>query len=203
LVWIIPPSESFVGLPIAWWEFDMYVGIMGLAFIAIFGLRSIVNREIPHHQRASYRPLHLTMLFFSVFSIGYLYVPINYVPLPLFNLIHVPSRFFILPLLFMITLAGKGIQDWLSSKSNSAAHSFILILLLAILGHDLFQHARLWRLEYFFEAFPEKALDLNLRIMNQVDPTYMTILAISWSISLIALLYAVWTWRRMGKSSEK
>jgi hypothetical protein len=96
LVWIIPPSESAVGLPIAWWEFDMYVGVLGLAFIILFG---IVKSLYPNGDDPACRPLFFTTLVFSIFSVGYLYVPINYVPLPLFNLIHVPSRFFLLPLL--------------------------------------------------------------------------------------------------------
>jgi hypothetical protein len=202
LVWIIPPSESFVGLPIAWWEFDMYIGVMGLAFILFFGLRTFLHTESSSQQGASYRPLYLTMLIFSVFSIGYLYVPINYVPLPLFNLIHVPSRFLILPLLFMITLASVEIQSWLSSRSKSAWLSLALILLLAVLAHDLFQHARLWRLEYFFEAFPEKVLDLNLRILNQEDPAYMIVLAISWGISLIALASLFWRLARKDRTPQ-
>jgi hypothetical protein len=202
LVWIIPPKESFVGLPIAWWEFDMYIGVVGLAFIAFFGLRLITNNNVLPEKESSYRPLFLTILIFSVLSIGYLYVPINYVPLPLFNLIHVPSRFFILPLLFMVTLASKEIQTWLASKSNSTSLSLLLLLLLAVLGHDLFQHARLWRLEYIFEAFPERALDTDLSIVSQVDPTYMAVLAVSWGISLIVLFYTAWLWRKFGRGAD-
>jgi hypothetical protein len=100
----------------------------------------------------------------------------------------------------MITVASKQIQVWLSSKSHSPWLSASLILLLAALGHDLFQHARLWRLEYVFEAFPSKALDFNLRIVTQVDPTYLTVLAISWSISLIALAYVFWRLVRKGNA---
>jgi hypothetical protein len=102
----------------------------------------------------------------------------------------------------MITLASVEIQSWLSSRSKSAWLSLALILLLAVLAHDLFQHARLWRLEYFFEAFPEKALDLNLRILNQADPAYMIVLAISWGISLIALASLFWRLARKDQTPQ-
>ncbi|MBA7552977.1 hypothetical protein ES705_45557 [subsurface metagenome] len=192
LVWIIPPSKSIVGLPIAWWEFDMYVGVLGLAFILFFGIKTIWRSKRDSQTRDPLRPLVKTMLVFSVFSIGYLYMPINYLPIPLFNLIHVPSRFLILPLLFIIAMATTQIQSWLDRRSSSSWSHFSLILLLAILGHDLFQHARLWRIEYVFEAFSSESLDFSLHIANQIDPAYIIVLAVSWTLSLMALAYILW-----------
>ena len=192
LVWIIPPSKSFVGLPIAWWEFDMYVGVLGLAFILFFGIKTMWKLKGDSQTNEAYRPLMKTLLIFSVFSIGYIYVPINYLPIPLFNLIHVPSRFLILPLLFIVAIACNQIQSWLNRRSSSSWYPFSLILLLAVLGHDLFQHARLWRLEYVFEAFPAEPLDFSLHIANQSDPAYIIVLAVSWTLSLMALAYILW-----------
>jgi hypothetical protein len=60
-----------------------------------------------------------------------------------------------------------------------------------LLGHDLLQHARLWRVEHVFEAFPAASLDTTLRIANQPDPLYTTVLVISATISLAALGYAL------------
>lgn len=191
LVVIIPPLESFVGLPIAWWEFDMYVGVLGLAFIVIFGVYFTRKSKTDVQTNKYLNPLGLTMLIFSVFSIGYIYVPFNYLPIPLIRLVHVPSRFLILPLLFIIAVASTQIQSWLDRRFSSPWYHFSLILLLAILGHDLFQHARLWRVEYVFEAFSAEPLDLSLHIANQIDPPYIIVLVVSWTLSLIALAYIV------------
>lgn len=191
LVWIIPPSKSRVGLPIAWWEFDMYIGIVGLVFILYFMLWPTINTKNKSAAPDRYRPLFITMLIFSVFSVGYLYAPINFLPIPLFNLIHVPSRFFILPLLFAMTIASIHFQSWLDRSSRSAWINFSLILLLLLLGHDLSQHARLWRVEYIFETFTSIPLDYSLHIANQTDVAYVIVVAISWIISIIALAYTI------------
>ena len=200
LVWIIPPSKSIVGLPIAWWEFDMYVGILGLAFIGIFGIYFTWKSKTDVQTNKYLNPLGLTMLIFSTFSIGYIYVPFNYLPIPLIELVHVPSRFLILPLLFIIAIASTQIQSWLDRRSSSSWYHFSLILLLIILGHDLFQHARLWRVEYVFETFSAVPMDYSLHIANQIDPVYIILLAVSWTLSLITLAYIL---RRLLKDKSR
>jgi len=189
LVWIIPPANSRVGLPIAWWEFDMYVGVLGLLFIVYFNLRPVPARAGNADPGYEVSPLLVVMLIFSVFSIGFLYMPINYLPVPLLNLVHVPSRFFILPLLFATTIASVKLQAWLDRGPLSAWVKFAFVLLLVLLGHDLSQHARLWRVEYVFEAFASIPLDTSLHISNQIDPGYTIVLAISWIISMLALIF--------------
>ena len=140
------------------------------------------------------------MLIFSTFSIGYIYVPFNYLPIPLVELVHVPSRFLILPLLFIIAIASTQIQSWLDRRSSSSWYHFSLILLLVILGHDLFQHARLWRVEYVFETFSTVPMDYSLHIANQIDPVYIILLAVSWTLSLITLVYIL---RRLLKDKSR
>lgn len=169
----------------------MYIGIVGLVFILYFMLWPTINTKNKSAAPDRYRPLFITMLIFSVFSVGYLYAPINFLPIPLFNLIHVPSRFFILPLLFAMTIASIHFQSWLDRSSRSAWINFSLILLLLLLGHDLSQHARLWRVEYIFETFTSIPLDYSLHIANQTDVAYVIVVAISWIISIIALAYTI------------
>jgi hypothetical protein len=204
LIWIIPPSESMVGLPVGWWEFDMYIGLLGLAFIVVFGVYTVWKPQRNPQARNAYRPLALTTLVFSFFSIGYLYAPINYLPIPLFNDLHVPSRFLLLPLLTICSLACLHFQAWLDQTSLQSRHYFAMTILLAVLGHDLFQHARLWRVEYVFEAFSAEPLDLSLRIVNQTDPLYVNILVISSLATLISIGYILYVlkWKREQAKSE-
>jgi hypothetical protein len=192
LTWIIQPSQSIRGLPMGWWEFDMYVGVLGFVIIFLFGLYFIWKAIESGQTDTIHRPLGITMLIFSAFSIGYLYAPINYLPIPFFNLIHVPSRFLIIPLLILIAMAVVQLQSWINRQSKDTWHQFILLILLVILGHDLFQHLRLWRVEYVFEAFPAEPLEYSLHISNQVDPLYTNTLAISYLFTLIVLGYILY-----------
>ena len=100
-----------------------------------------------------------------------------------------PSRFLIIPLLILIAMAVVQLQSWINKQSKDSWHQLILLILLVVLGHDLFQHARLWRVEYVFEAFPAEPLDYSLHISNQVDPLYTNTLAISYLFTLIVLGY--------------
>lgn len=203
LTWIIPPSQSLVGLPIGWWELDMYVGVIGLVFITIFGIYLTWRPQGDSQISVKHRALAMTMLVFTTFSIGYIYEPINYLPIPLLNLMHVPSRFFLLPLLITIAMASIRLQSWLDQRSSEPWHYFIMVILLTVLSHDLFQHARLWRVEYVFEAFPEKPLDFSLQIVSRVDPLYTSVLAISSIFSLIALVYVLLTIIRSRNKASK
>jgi hypothetical protein len=140
-----------------------------------------------------HRPLMITLLIFAAFSIGYIYMPINSLPLPLFRLVHVPSRFFILPLLFLIALACICLQEWLDRDPAESWRYLVLFLLLGIFGHDLLRHTQLWRVEFVIESFSgglyEVPLDFNLHIANQIDPLNTNTLIVSSVISLIAIVY--------------
>jgi hypothetical protein len=211
LLRIVPPSMSsklVTGLPLGWWELDMFVGILGLAFLAYFGVYRVWVGPIKTSQGPGLPvPLGISLLALGVFSIGYIYWPINFLPLPLLSLIHVPSRFLILPLLVLTGLGARALQRWLDARNPGPGLQVVLLAALLLLTHDLLQNARQWRVEHVFEAFPPAALDNTLRIVTRSDPTYVTVLALSVVVSGLALvvslvLAAKGTRRRLTQGSS-
>lgn len=193
LVRIVPPSgaSKFVtGLPLGWWELDVHVGILGLAFLVYFGIiRVWVRSGEPVGAPGLPVPLGLSLLVMGIFSIGYIYWPVNFLPLPLLSLVHVPSRFLILPLLFLAALGVRALQRWLDESKPGFGLQVLLLALLVVLSHDLIQHARQWRVEHVFEAFPPAALDLGLRIVARPDPVYTMVLGASAAVSALSLIF--------------
>jgi hypothetical protein len=200
LLRIVPPSKAsklVTGLPLGWWELDVFLGVLGLAFVIYFGIIRVWVREEETHRRPGLPvPLGLSLLVLAVFSIGYIYWPINYIPLPLFNLVHVPSRFMILPLVFLSTLGARTLQAWLGTLKPRFGLQVVLIAGLIVFAHDLLQNARQWRVEHVFEAFPPAKLDTALMIASRPDPVYVVVLAVSAAISALAIIvYALSAWR--------
>jgi len=194
LTWIVPATKAdkfITGLPVGWWELDMYVGILGFLGLLYFGVwRSWKRRPVDSLSTVS-ASLGATLLIFAVFSIGYLYWPVNYLPLPLLKFVHVPSRFFVLPLLFLGTLGAWQLQAWLDSRRLGPWKRAVILASLVVFIHDLVQHARLWRIEHVYESFPEAPLDYTLQIVTRPDPTYAAVLVVSSMVSLITLLFVI------------
>jgi hypothetical protein len=195
LLRIVPPSRAsklVTGLPLGWWELDVFVGVLGLAFLIYFGIfRVWIGSTGARPSPGLPVPLGVSLLALGVFSIGYIYWPINYLPIPLLSLVHVPSRFLILPLLLLTGLGVRALQRWLGDRPPGFGTQILLLASLVLLAHDLLQHARQWRVEHVFEAFPPAVLDTGLRIITRPDPEYIAALTISSAVSglsLIALL---------------
>ena len=190
---IVPPSKAsklITGLPLGWWELDMYLGVLGLILLAYFGIVRVWAQSTETVRGPGLPlPLGLSMLALGAFSVGYLYWPINYLPLPLLSLLHVPSRFLILPLLILMVLSVRTLQSWLAERKLGFGSHALLLSLLVVLTHDLIQHARLWRVEHVFEAFPPAALDTTLHIVDRADPVYVAVLAGSTAASALGLAF--------------
>jgi hypothetical protein len=200
LLRIVPPSKAsklITGLPLGWWELDVFVGVLGLAFLVYFGIVRVWTRPEESTGRPGLPlPLGLSLLIIGIFSIGYIYWPINYLPIPLFSLVHVPSRFMILPLIFLAGLGARALQGWLDERRLSFGSQSLLLGSLLLLAHDLLQNARQWRVEHVFEAFPPAKLDTGLRIVARSDPQYVAVLATSAALSaLVLIVLVILAWR--------
>jgi hypothetical protein len=199
---LVPPAtRNFVATGIDWlrhWEFDIYVGLVGTAFILYFGLMCwLMDRE----RFPAFQKLFLPTLVVFLLTIGNMYAVVRALPLPFFEGERVPSRMIGLPLAVIILITAVYFQSWLDEKR--VPRPLILALglaMLILLGNDLWMHAQSWNVETFRDAFgPVKMTLAGSAVINHPDQPYFTVLTVGTICTLLTglfLLYKVWQERR-------
>ena len=100
------------------WELDAYVGLIGAAFLAVFGLaRQLWPSKRP--DEPSYRELNIPIGLMTLFAIGSFYSPLFNLGLPLLNSERVTARFIIIPIVLLLMLACIRFQKWLPKPAGS------------------------------------------------------------------------------------
>lgn len=186
-VTLVYPPQALQGMhaSLPWWEVDFYTGLAGFAFLLVFGI-GLAWKNRQRLPAAAYRGLFAALLVMVVLSLGKVYEPINRLPIPLADAERVSSRFMLLPVVFLIVLAANQLEAWLRSREWSAWWAGTGLAALLVMGHDLLQHARLWRVEAMAQVFPSTAVDIRAGVINHADPPYLTALAVGTVVALIS-----------------
>ena len=94
----------------------MFIGLSGLAFILVFTVYPFVSKTQGVDVLRKYTPLFIPAGVFAILSFGYLYLPIQSLPIPFLSLERVPSRFMIMPIVMLIFMSSISAQDWLMRR---------------------------------------------------------------------------------------
>lgn len=190
---LVTPGQAFsMNTHLGWWEYDMYLGVLGLAFLLFFGLcRRPASGPASASNGSTLGVLFVPVMVVAVLSLGYFYKPIHALPIPLFGHERVPSRFLILPLLTLAILASISAQRWLDNHPTRLAERLVGLGFLIVFAQDLLQHARLWRLEVIAQSFSPIPPDLSLHIANRPDPTYLGFLGLGALVSVVTLVFTI------------
>jgi hypothetical protein len=197
----VSPFEAVSGRLVGWWELDLYVSLVGLAFILLFGFYPLFKSDDKETTFSKYLPLYIPMMILMILSFSYLYQPIHSLPLPLVGLERVPSRFLIMPVIILIFIASVQARGWLSMRVQSITERLICLTFFVILGHDILRHVRIWRVDNFARALPDpdRVFVSDIQILNQSDPGYAWIIGISAAVTVITLIVTITQfirWRR-------
>ncbi len=175
LVVLKAPAEA-LAYPFAnieWWETDHYIGLLGLAFVLFFGVYQ--TWKSGGVQKRLFAPGFVLALL----SIGYIYYPVNLLPLPLADSERVTARFLIMPLAVLMVLGSIRFQEYLNSQGKASLRQGLFYLaLLALMGHDLLQHSRIWRYTNMYALWPITNVDIRAYVSNHADPPYIAALVI-------------------------
>jgi hypothetical protein len=170
------------------WEVDHYVSVLGLGFLVYFGLwRRWREREA----LTDYRVLNIPMLLITIFSFGAIFGIISYLPIPLISVERIPSRFLIVPILFLLVLSCIWLQKTFDRLRPGWGIQALSVAGLLYGGVFLAMHSLAW-----YER------TANLRIVpghlhhieaasdwaKSVEEYYVLVVQISYLISLAALL---------------
>jgi hypothetical protein len=172
---LISPSSR------GYWEQTYYVGILGFAFIVYFGVIKNWQRDLSH------RPLYLASLAMAFFSVGAIYLPLFNSGIPFLDSQRAPTRFLIVPLVFLITLAGIRFQSFLNEwQQKDWGNGIVFLFGGGLMAYDLMYNSRIWSLDNYSSS--ARATDvIEVAVANYPDPTYTATLIIGFACTLATL----------------
>jgi len=186
---VLGPVMDKVGY-FGWWEMDHYIGALGFGAILYFG---IYRRRIKPEgwDAPDYRVLDAPMVILTILSLNYIYGLIAHLPIPLITVERVSSRFFIIPLLFLLTLSIIGMQQMLNRSKWD--WNLMLLALSALLfeGFMLLSHSLVWNVGVLQIQMREEAVhavDPVSEWAKSMEEFYVPVVQISFLISLTAIV---------------
>jgi hypothetical protein len=169
------------------WEVDYYLSMIGFLYIIYFGvIKNWVNQK-------SHRLLYFPMLVMAFFSMGDVYRPIFNSPIPFMDSQRAPTRFIIVPVVFLIVLASIQLQNWLKDRNIKDWMERAAVLFgLAFIWYDLFGHSRAWRLSNLTSKVLERFKDVvRMPVVNRSDLPYLISIIAGLALTSIAAIMLV------------
>jgi hypothetical protein len=179
-----------------WWEFDTFIGLLGLLFILIFGI-GLRFRKDSALADLTFARLDAPLIGLFALSLSDFYRPIRALPIPLIQGERIPARFLILPLIFLLVLACARAERLLPRLAGSVRGKLLAILGVGQIGLALRRHLLVWQIDGIEAIFPDPGpvtatvQAVSLGALSPADRLYVTSVIVSGVVSLVALLAGV------------
>jgi hypothetical protein len=185
-----------------WWELDLYIGLIGLAVIVIFGLYLRFSRR-PDFEGHRYAELDLPMFTMTLLSMSYFHAFITRIPVPILKSERVAMRFAIIPLVLLLLISSIRMEAVLRKVKRGFRYSFLAAATLVLLALSFLDHSYLWSIGRLDRQFAQKTVDLTIpSIQSQPDSLYKASVVVSMAVSAAALAALVYLGARY-RSREK
>lgn len=184
-----------------WWEYDVYIGIVALVIIGIFGvwLRFAKRKEL---EKFKYRALDLPMFIMSLFSLSYLHAFFTRVPIPLLRSERVATRFIIIPMILMAVISSIRFERLLCGVKRSVGFVVVALGGITIMALGYVDHSFLWSVTRLERVYAGRVVDLTIPgLVSRPDTLYRSLLWTSWIISLATLCVLVYLAFRMRRGA--
>jgi hypothetical protein len=187
---------------VGWWEYDMYIGVVGLAFILWFGVVLRFSKA-PDLAQRRYRAFDLPVLIMGTLSLSYFHAFLTRIPFPLLRSERVATRFAVLPLILLIVLASIRFNDVLRRAKRSIEFKVAAIIGVALITLGFVDHSYLWSVVRLERIFRSRTPNLSVPdIITMQDNPYKMLLLVSSIVSaagIVFLLYLVFRYRVRGQ----
>jgi hypothetical protein len=173
-----------------WWEVDHYIGIIGLAAIAYFGLFLRWKKGSDWNVN-DHRILNGPILILTVFSFYKIYGWISILPIPLITVERVSSRFFIIPLLFLLVFSCIWMQAMFNRSSPGWRAMLLAMAGIFCEGYLLLGHSQFWQVAVWEDVMSKEGIVMIDPVSDwakSVEGYYIPTVQISYLISLTAIL---------------
>ncbi len=170
-----------------WWEFDMYVGLIGLAVLVYFGIISRFSRS-DDLRDLKYGALDLPIVLMTLFSLSYFHAFLTRLPIPLLRSERVATRFVLLPVITLALLSSLRLERVLDRIGRSFKTRAVGVAALAVMALAFLDHSFLWSVSRLERITPLKAEPPVPGLIARQDPGYKLIVVISIFITVAGLI---------------
>jgi hypothetical protein len=170
-----------------WWEFDMYVGLIGLAVIVYFGIILRFSRT-DDLKDLKFGALDLPVVLMTLFSLSYFHAFLTRLPIPLIRSERVATRFVLLPVVTLALLSALRLEKVLGRIGKGVKTWAVGIAALAVMALAFLDHSFLWsvsRLERITQLKGEPPVP---GLIVRDDPGYKLIVVVSILITAVGLI---------------
>lgn len=168
-----------------YWEKTYYLGVIGFIFILYLGVIKFWTRD------EKYRPLYLPVLVMIFFSIGSIYLPLFNSNIPFLDSQRAPTRFLIVPLVFLITFASIQLQhiidEWNVNKWELKVAALFGV---ALMAYDLIYNSRVWSIQNYPDSNRLTNV-IEVAVANYSNPGYITTIIIGSVSTVITLIVLI------------
>ncbi|KJR40300.1 hypothetical protein MCHI_003799 [Candidatus Magnetoovum chiemensis] len=172
------------GGSLGWWEYDVYVGLVGLAFLLYFGIAVRFRKD---HGLSEYKALDYPMVILAILSLNSIYYFIYNLPIPLINSERVSSRFIIIPIIMLTFISGIRMQQMMCFIREKPLLKLIVACGVIELWLVLATHTRQWRVSVVERSFTD-SYNFTTAIYKSNEPLYLYSIYFSLVVSLITII---------------
>jgi hypothetical protein len=184
------------GHHLRWWEYDMYVGLLGLAALIVFGIYCRF-RDTPTLESCRYRALDAPLLVLTFLSLNYFYLFVANLPIPLLNAEGVTSRFLIIPVLMLLVISAIRMQRLLEGVKMTPGLLVLLVGGLAQTAFSLAEHSFVWKIK----PAEEPVVPTIQLLSDAPDRVYVACIWVSAVVSLAGAAAWLYVFRRAQRAS--
>jgi hypothetical protein len=167
------------------WDFNFYVGIIGLGFILYFGLYRWLRENPPRWSQ-----LILPVFVLIALSIGSTYWIVRITGIPLFASERAIMRMISVPIVWLFLIGSISFQKWWNEKKFGTSQRVVALSGLGLMAIDLWSNMKIWRPSEIEQYFQPVNLDIaGNAVANHADPDYFLILSIGLGITLITSIF--------------
>jgi len=201
----IPGKNADYELPYIYWEYTLYIGIIGTIFLVVFGLLLGLWSSLKANKPGrTFRKFIIPTLFLLFLSFGKNYELLRSTGITIFYGERVVSRMIAVPFVVWVIFSAINFQSWLDKKPRFL---YIPLLLTSFfVFYQLVDHIIVWQVNNAREAFGKVSFEQSLlglssslagnSINNHPDPVYFMVLGIGLGITLLASFFLLWQVRR-------
>jgi hypothetical protein len=181
-----------------WWEYDYYVGLLGLAALIFLGIVVRWRKDFLDLRGREYKALDWPLGLMALLSMSYFWAFIARLPLPLVNSERASSRFLIIPVLMLLVIACARMPAALDRLSARGNWKWLLVPAFLLTAFEIVNHSVRWSVALFERTEIRYPYPVDVQITAAPATAYETVFKLSLVVSAATamVLIGLLVWRR-------